>query len=31
MPRIHPVANPAGETRTILDGVKAKIGMVPNL
>lgn len=31
MPRIHPVANPAGEARTILDGIKAKIGMVPNI
>lgn len=31
MPRIPTVSNPTGDAKTILDGVKAKIGMVPNL
>lgn len=31
MPRLSPVTSPTGDTKTILDGVKAKIGMVPNL
>ncbi|MCA0404681.1 MAG: carboxymuconolactone decarboxylase family protein [Proteobacteria bacterium] len=31
MPRIAPAAHPAPEAQALLDGVKAKIGMVPNL
>lgn len=31
MPRIQPVSNPTGDAATIFNGVKAKIGMVPNL
>ncbi|MCA1951651.1 MAG: carboxymuconolactone decarboxylase family protein [Hyphomicrobiales bacterium] len=31
MPKINPVTHPEGAAKTILDGVRAKIGMVPNL
>lgn len=31
MPRIAPITTPQGEALTVLDGVRAKIGMVPNL
>ncbi len=31
MPRIQPVTNPSADATAIFNGVKAKIGMVPNL